>query len=130
MPSPTRPPCRPARPFWNTDVPHCWQAGLSWYGEGARPAWLRRDSVGLQVRLQGGRDREAAIGSLIRLHQSDKKPRQRRAAAIEDVRESVFSGRGFVPQIHAPRLEIFAIRAARDLQITPLPWRPDFDVVS
>src|SRR5207302_9323334 len=90
---------------------------------------LRGNSVGLQVRLKSGWNRNAAVGLLESLHQSHEKSGERRAAAIENVRESVLSGLGFETQVHPPRLELFAIRAARTSEIAPLPWRPDFDVV-
>ncbi len=47
-------------------------------------------SVFKNGRSGGGND-HAAIGLLTRFHQSDEKPGQRRAAAVEDVREFVFA---------------------------------------
>lgn len=70
---------------------------------------LRNDPFGFQVGLKRLWNRQAAIGLLIRLHQRDKQSCQSRAAAVENMRKSVFARFRFEPQIHPARLEIFAI---------------------
>ena len=74
-------------------------------------------------------NQHAAVRLLVRFNQRDKQPRQCRAAAVEDVREFIFARFRFKPQIHPARLEILAVRAARHLEITPLPRRPHLEVV-
>src|SRR5882672_4624023 len=66
----------------------------------------------------------------MRFDERDEQSRRRRAAAVEDVREFIFTGFGFETQIPPARLEIFAVRAARNFEVAPLPWCPDFDVIS
>ncbi|MPN42566.1 hypothetical protein SDC9_190123 [bioreactor metagenome] len=44
------------------------------------------------------------------------------------MRESVLALFRFVAQSHAARLEILAIRHARDFEVSPLPWRPDLNI--
>src|SRR6266545_2861690 len=83
----------------------------------------------LQISPQRLRNQHAAVRLLMRLDQSDEQSRQRRSAAIEDVRKTVLSARGLVAQAHPAGLEVLAIGATAHLQIAPLPWRPDFDVV-
>src|SRR2546427_2047687 len=46
------------------------------------------------------------------------------------MRKSVVAGLRFKTKIHSARLEVFAVGAARNFEITPLPWSPNFDVVS
>src|SRR5437016_1197661 len=43
--------------------------------------------------------------------------------------ETIISSLSFEPDIHPARLEVFTIRNTRDLEITPLPWRPNFDII-
>ena len=50
-----------------------------------------RNPVGFQIRLQRLRNQHAAIGLLMRFDQRHEQPRQRRAAAVEDVRKFVFA---------------------------------------
>ena len=45
------------------------------------------------------------------------------------MRKQVVAGIRFETEIHAARLEVFAIGAARNFEISPLPRRPHFDVV-
>src|SRR5881396_1524993 len=90
---------------------------------------LSRDAIGLQIRLQWSRNGHAPVGLLICLKERHEQPRQRRAAAVENVRELVFSRLRFETEVHPPRLEILAIRTARDFEITSLPRRPDLEVI-
>src|ERR1039457_4349514 len=94
-------------------------------------AWsFSSDAIRFQIRLQRFGNFHPALRLLVRFNQFDKQPFQRRAAAVEDVREFVFAGLGFKAQIHPARLKILAVRATRNFEIAPLPWRPDFDVIS
>src|SRR2546421_6844938 len=45
------------------------------------------------------------------------------------MREFIFAGVSFESQVHPSRLKIFAVRNAGNFEVTPLPWRPDFDVI-
>src|SRR5690242_1685881 len=72
----------------------------------------------------------AAIRLLESFHESHKQSRERRSAPVQDVRKAVLALLCLEPQIHAAGLKILAIRNARNLQVTPLPWRPNLYVVS
>src|SRR5262245_38129008 len=78
---------------------------------------------GLRIGAQRLGNQDAAVRLLMRLDQRDEQSRQRRAAAVEDVRETVLAALGLVAQAHPARLEIFAIGATAHFQVAPLPWR-------
>src|SRR6516162_4354598 len=67
------------------------------------------DLISVQVWPECRRNADASIGLLIRLHQCHKQPRQSGAAAVQHVREPVLTCCAFETQVHAARLEIFAI---------------------
>src|SRR5262245_42053597 len=104
-----RRPYRRGRPSSSTDAARCWLIEPS------------LDSISFKITLQWFGNNYAAVRLLIRLNQCDKQPSQSRAAAIENVRELVFSCGGLIAQIHATSLEIFAIGDAGYFEITPLP---------
>ncbi len=54
-----------------------------------------RDPVGFQNGRNAAGTLHAAVGLLIRFHQRHEKPRQGRAAAVEDVRKFVLARRPF-----------------------------------
>src|ERR1700722_3129670 len=89
-----------------------------------------RNSLRFQIRLEWYRDEHAPVRLLICFNQRDKQPRQRRAAAVEDMRKFIFPALRFETQVHPARLKFFAIRAARNFEIAPLPRRPDLNVIS
>src|SRR5260370_19564870 len=74
-------------------------------------AGSRGDAFGLEARLQRGRDLEIAIGLLVGFHQRHEEPRQRGAAAAEDVRKLIVAAFAFESQIRPARLKLLAIRA-------------------
>lgn len=80
--------------------------GISQIKDGLR----RCDSIRLQIRPQWCGNQHAAIRLLVRLDEGHEQPRQRRAAAVEDVRESIFAaGFGFETKLHPSRLKILAV---------------------
>src|ERR1035437_8737940 len=89
-----------------------------------------RNPISFQIRLKRLRNQHAAIGLLVRFDERDEQPRQRRAAAVEDVWKFIFARLRLETQIHPPRLKILAVRAARNFEIAPLPRCQELDVVS
>src|SRR6185437_70302 len=74
--------------------------------------------------------RDLAIGSLIVLEHRNQGTPDSQAGAIERVDEArPLPFRRTETRLHAPRLELAAIGAARDLAIGPLAGQPDLDVV-
>src|SRR5215217_1849847 len=85
------------------------------------PAHVRRERV---------RHRDAAVLVLIVLHHGDEGATDGDAGAVQRVDETrAFPLLRAIAGVHAPRLEIGADRARRDLAIGPLPRQPDLDVV-
>src|SRR5690349_17944458 len=74
-----------------------------------------------EKRAQRLGDFHAAIGLLMRFDQCHEQSRQRGAAAVEQMRETVLARRSLVAQVHAAWLIVLAVRAARHFEIRPLP---------
>ena len=82
------------------------------------------------VGLERRRDRDAAVLVLVVLQDRDERAADRDAGAVEGVDEArALAVLRPVARVHAPRLEVGADRAARDLAIGALPRQPDLDVV-
>src|SRR4051794_29636839 len=101
---PVRRSYQPARPSLNKGRPRCWPTGFSSY------------HVCFEVWPQSFGDADAAVRLLMSFNERDEQAGERGAAAVEDVREFVFAGFALETQVHAARLEIFAIRAARNFE--------------
>src|ERR1017187_10372606 len=90
----------------------------------------RLNSLSLEVRLEGRWNHQATVRLLIRLNQRHKQPSKRCAASVQQMREFILARLPLEAQVHPARLEVFAVRDARNFKIAPLPWRPHFEVVS
>src|SRR6185503_15834833 len=89
----------------------------------------RWDAVGSQVGMQGFRNQDGSVRLLMRFDQRHKKTGQGGAASVQNVRQAIFAGVALETQVHAPRLKVLTVGAARYFEVGPLPWRPDLDVV-
>src|SRR4051795_8873802 len=67
------------------------------------------------ISLQHIRHRDAAALLLIGLHHGDQRAADRDARAVERMHEVRRAPLGTVARIHAPRLEVAAVRARRNL---------------
>src|ERR1700743_2761847 len=80
------------------------------------------------IGLQHVRHRDRAALLLIVLHHGDQRAAYRSTGAVQRVHEARFAVRSARARIHAPRLEIAAHRAARNLAVgtaVALPGHPD-----
>src|SRR5271167_872909 len=91
-------------------------------------SWANR--IRLQISLQRRRDFDGAVGLLMSFNEGDEQAGEGCPASVEDVRKAVVAGIGLEAEIHAASLEILAIRAARDFEVSALPRCPDFNVIS
>src|SRR3546814_5552673 len=83
---------------------------------------LQPAEVGPQ-RLRHG---DAAVGLLVVLHDGDEAAADRHAGAVQGVHEAgAFSTFRPEARLHAARLEVAAVRAARDLAVGGLAGQPD-----
>ena len=82
------------------------------------------------VGAQDGRHGDASLLVLEVLHHRDERAADGDARAIQrvDVARALLPGLA-AAGVHAPRLEVAAVRAGRDLAIRALPRQPDLDVV-
>src|SRR5262245_31563621 len=87
------------------------------------------ETVDFQIRLQGGGYEDRAVALLPGFDERHKQARKGRSAAVEDVRESRLARGTLEAQVHSARLVILAIGDAGYLEVAPLPWRPDFNIV-
>src|ERR1043165_9187222 len=81
------------------------------------------------VALQHVGHRDAPALLLVGLHHGDQGAADRDARAVERVHEARAPALRAAARIHAPRLEVAAVRAGRDLAVGPLPRQPHLDVV-
>src|SRR5206468_1736227 len=75
----------------------------------------------------GHRNRSALL--LIGLHHGNQRTADRDAGAVERVHEAHAVFPVAEAGVHAPRLEVTAVRARGDLAVHPLPRQPYLDVV-
>src|SRR5690606_3840157 len=78
------------------------------------------------IGLQGGRNRDGSILLLIVLHHSDQGAADRQTRTVQGVQElGLLLARALEPGLHAPGLEVAAVRAGADLAIGVLRRQPD-----
>ena len=82
------------------------------------------------VGLQRVRHRDRAVCLLVVLHHRDQRAADRDAGAVERVDEARdLAVLAAIARVHAPRLEVAADRAGRNLAVHVLARQPDLDVV-
>src|SRR5689334_18245477 len=80
----------------------------------------------VHIGTQDVRDRDRSVLLLIILHDGDQGAADRNAGAVQRVHEACALLAGLAAaRLHAPRLELAAIGAARYLAIGTLPRQPD-----
>src|SRR5262245_233145 len=88
------------------------------------------DAIRVQIRLQRLRYQNTSVRLLVSFDQRDEQSSQGGPASVEDMRQPVLAAFRLVTEVHSSRLKILAVRTAGHFQVGPLPWCPDFDVIS
>src|SRR3954471_24139422 len=81
------------------------------------------------ISLQHIRDRDAAALLLIGLHHGDQRTADRNTRAVERMHKARRAAFRPAARIHAPRLEVAAVRAGGNLAVHALPRQPHLDVI-
>ena len=87
------------------------------------------DFIHTNIRREDFRQFDVAVGLLAVFEEGDHQAGEGDATAVESVDEAVFAVLGFIADVAATGLEIFAIGDAGDFEVGVLTRGPDFDVV-
>src|SRR5688572_4758433 len=110
---------RPVQPLWHL-------SGGAYFTRSTR----RPDSFqAARVRMQGGGDLDAAVGTLVVFQDRHERAADGKTGTVQCVHELGLALVAAEPRLHTPRLEGLEVAARRNLAIRILCGQPHFEIV-